>query len=215
MMSKSHYVTNTCSMIVLSSAVIYGETLYEGQSQDLIRSVTSTIHSYTIPDTIFSMPIYVKFIYALIAIGLYLLGSWLPDIDKKFGDEYHRKWTHVIYIIPLLLFILSYWFRILFWLFAGYTLHLLWDGPSYCGVCYFYPISKYREYPSGAKVKKNHVIKLYRVGKPSEYILVGIIVAFSVFVFMYGCSIHLYTAYYVHVMGLLIMGMAFCLKRKK
>ena len=56
---------------------------------------------------------------------------------------------------------------------------------SVMGNCWFYKLlSDYQEYPSGAKVKKGHRWKLYRAGEWSEYLLLFIVVMFTVVSYM-------------------------------
>lgn len=75
---------------------------------------------------------------------------------------------------------------ILSWLFIGSFTHLFWDSFSAMGNCWFYKLlSDYKEYPSGAKVKKGHKLKLYHAGEWSEYVLVLVIIAFTVASFVY------------------------------
>lgn len=127
--------------------------------------------------------------FLAIAIGflLFVIGSYLPDIDhpnSTFGRHFHlpvghRTWTHTIY--PVIAFMLcGMAFRPFLWLAIGYFGHLFWDGLSRGGVCWFNPVSGYVEYPGGAKVKKRHPVKLYRVGEPSEYVIVTILVMSAV-----------------------------------
>lgn len=119
---------------------------------------------------------------------LFVIGSLLPDIDQKelkwakrlglHGFIEHRTWTHSIW--PLLAMALLSWFLPIFWwLFAGYAGHLFWDSFSRAGVCWFFPFESYRSYPSGAKVKKGHNHWLYRVGKPSELVVLACIITLS------------------------------------
>jgi membrane-bound metal-dependent hydrolase YbcI (DUF457 family) len=62
------------------------------------------------------------------------------------------------------------------WYFAfGYFLHVFGDSFSYGGVCWFYPFSRYRVYPSGAMIKRGRHLRCYRVGLPSEGIFVAVV----------------------------------------
>lgn len=72
------------------------------------------------------------------------------------------------------------------WLFFGVIVHLFWDSLSACGNCWFYKLfSDYREYPSGAKIKKGHKLKLYHAGEWSEYLLLFVIVVVTVVSFIW------------------------------
>lgn len=127
--------------------------------------------------------------YACIAAAVlfFVVGSYLPDVDQensKLGRYVHlpfkhRTWTHTIYSV-LLFIVAGFAFRPFFWLAFGYFGHLFWDGLSRGGVCWFNPVTGYIEYPSGAKVKRGHKAKLYRVGSVSEYVVVTLLVALAV-----------------------------------
>lgn len=102
-------------------------------------------------------------------------GALLPDMDSKSSllGRYihiplkHRTWTHSIWALLLLLPIC--WLGPLFrCIWIGYVLHLMFDSLSACGVCFFYPFEKYREFPGGAKVKMHHKLKLYHTSQKSE-----------------------------------------------
>lgn len=105
---------------------------------------------------------------ATIGVGLYFLGTLLPDIDSPnslLGKHFylpipHRIYTHLIYV-PLLLFYLTQYHILFFFLGMGYLTHILVDALSRMGVCFFNPFG-YRHYPSGAVVKKGHKWYFYR-----------------------------------------------------
>ena len=114
---------------------------------------------------------------------IFWLGCFLPDIDQPnstFGQHFylpvkHRTWTHTIWAAALFL-IPGIWIPPLFWLGYAYFLHLVVDAFSRGGVCFFYPISKYVDYPSGAHVKKHHMFKLYKPGGTSETVACALLV---------------------------------------
>lgn len=114
---------------------------------------------------------------ALCAV-LFLTGCLLPDIDQEKSTlgkiihipVQHRTWTHTIWIVAILA-ILSIFVPCLFWLCLGCMLHIFYDSLSKGGICWFYPISQYKTWTSGAQVKKNHKIYLYRTGETSELII--------------------------------------------
>ncbi len=110
-----------------------------------------------------------------LAAFLFVLGTLLPDCDTKssmIGRVFHlpfehRTWTHTIWALALC-YAFACFVQVGFYLFAGYALHLIFDAFSYGGICWFYPLSRYRTYPNGARVKKRHVFRLYRTGQRSE-----------------------------------------------
>ena len=120
----------------------------------------------------------------LIAIVLFAFGLLLPDIDQEnsllgriiYLPIRHRTWTHTIWIV-ILLSLCMFASPVFFWLAFGYALHIFFDSLSKGGICWFYPISRYRAWASGAQVKKNHFIYFYRTGEASETIVM-VIVAF-------------------------------------
>lgn len=125
-----------------------------------------------------------------VSIALYIVMFWigclLPDIDhphSTFGQTFHipiqhRTWTHTIWVVAALA-IPAIWIPIFFWLVYAYFLHLCVDAFSRGGVCFFYPISTYLDYPSGAHVKKKHFFKVYRPGQLSEKVVCVILIIFA------------------------------------
>lgn len=136
----------------------------------------------------------------LFAGAAFLIGTLAPDIDNEKSmlgqmlhlNLEHRTWTHSIWAV-LAAGILSCIAPIFWWFTLGYVGHLVWDTPSKCGVCWFYPISKYRHFgDNGAKIKNGHQYYLYRAGNQSETILVAGLVIITVicgFWFVFG---HIY-----------------------
>lgn len=118
---------------------------------------------------------------------LFWIGCFLPDVDQPnstLGKYFyipctHRTWTHTIWCAALFL-VPGIWFPPFFWVGYAYLIHLILDAISRGGVCFFYPISKYIDYPSGAHVKKHHVFKLYSAGGASEVVVCVIIVATAI-----------------------------------
>ena len=177
MLGKNHLITNTASLVILST----GTLALSNQSSDtpfgaLAPAARTVISAFThYGDT--------PWITIGAGLLLFYLGSLLPDIDSAHSmlgrhlhlPVKHRTWTHAIWI-PLILFVAGFAFPPLWWVTLGYVLHLFWDGLSRGGVCWFYPISQYREYSNGAKVKKHHWLKLYSVGGFSENVVVTSIV---------------------------------------
>ena len=186
MLGKNHIVTNVCTGLCLSTGFIWTQT-YDGKFEAQIQTIRGHILDYLKPQLI--IPIWV---FIPICLLLFLLGTCLPDVDKPnsilgrflYIPVRHRTWTHAVWI-PTAILVVSFTCHILFWIWFGYILHLFWDSLSYCGVCYFYPISNYRYYGK-AQVKKKHILKLYRAGQGSEYALVGAVLTITVFVIAKG-----------------------------
>lgn len=107
-----------------------------------------------------------------IALGaaFYFLGVLLPDCDQKGSTigRYlhlpfeHRTWTHTVwFMLPFIL--LGLFFAPFYFIAIGIAVHLLCDSTSKCGICWFYPISKYKHFGSGgAKIKSGHFWCLYQ-----------------------------------------------------
>lgn len=122
-------------------------------------------------------------VLVICTLGL-ILGSLLPDIDSKnsilgryvpFMEDIigHRGITHTIWVISLL-FLGAYFVSNLFvWMVAfGYFFHVLQDSFSRQGVAWIYPLGKgYRSY-GNAKIKEGFHIPIYRVGSPTESLIV-------------------------------------------
>lgn len=118
-----------------------------------------------------------------VCTAFFTLGCLLPDIDQEksvlgkifYVPVRHRTWTHTIWMV-LLLSVGAIFVPWLWWLTCGCTLHIFFDSLSKGGICWFYPISQYKTWASGAQVKKNHWIYLYRTGETSETIVTMLVV---------------------------------------
>lgn len=193
MTGKSHVIANTCSAIVIVGVIDFLEYHYHALEADSVNKFGKMIHTYFIDDG--QIPLFILIVGGLL---LYYLGTLLPDIDSKgslLGRFFHlpiehRTWTHAIWI-PILLLMLSYSYRLLIYLALGYVLHLFWDNLSTCGVCFFYPFTKYKTYGSGAKVKKKHIVRFYKTGKTSEYVLLGVLITITCLIIIFECFTHL------------------------
>lgn len=122
----------------------------------------------------------------------FIIGVFLPDVDSRnsvlgryvpfISDVIpHRKVTHTIWVLIGLLFVsLFFHSYYLFFLTLGYVTHMIQDTPSDCGVCWFFPIiGSYREYGSGAMVKKGHEkMPSYTVGGMGETMIFWISICF-------------------------------------
>lgn len=102
-------------------------------------------------------------------VGLYVLGSLLPDIDSKesFIGRFnpipmpHRWIPHSLWFIAPFVYMAIKLSPVFWFLVFGMFTHLLLDSMSKAGVCFLNPFTGYKRYPSGAFVKKGHIISLY------------------------------------------------------
>lgn len=177
MMSGSHLACNAASLGLMTGVRSYA-VRHTGDLPDFIRPAVAGLTAYVLPEA--AMPGRLQYLVA--AAVLYVLGTLLPDVDNRrsmlgrfvYIPVGHRTFTHSIW--PVIAFlVLSIRFRPAFWLASGYALHLFWDSFSACGVCWFWPFSKYRSYPGGAKVKARRVLLgLYHAGETSERAFVAV-----------------------------------------
>ena len=134
------------------------------------------------------MPGWLTACYVAAAAALFALGSLLPDIDSRSSalGRYvhlpvkHRTLTHTAWVVALLV-LLGIRFRVFIWLAFGYFLHIFYDGLSNAGIAWFWPLSRYITYPSGAVIKKGFRFKLYRTGDASETLIVCLICGLCLF----------------------------------
>lgn len=121
-------------------------------------------------------------------VGLYVLGSLLPDIDSKESligrfnpiPMPHRWIPHSLwFMVPFVCMAVKlspvFWFLVF-----GMFTHLLLDSMSKAGVCFLNPFTGYVRYPSGAFVKKGHVISLYANGEIGEKLLLLLVCLIAV-----------------------------------
>lgn len=114
-------------------------------------------------------------LYLLCVIGLFLLGTVLPDIDQKLRIR-HRGWTHTdFFVIALLLLGMIPILRLVTIMAFGVMTHLFLDGRSRAGRVRFYPIQKHRviTYPDGTRcvVRPHRYNRGYTVGDRSETVV--------------------------------------------
>lgn len=185
MMGRNHLIVGACA---LEHVYVAGKLIEKSDFQPLI-TLRQTVDSY------FGLKELVGPSIVLIGIcfAAYFLGTLLPDIDNPNSilgkilhiPIKHRRWLHAIYLyLPIAA--LGMIHPIFSWLFFGIFVHLFWDSFSAMGNCWFYKLlSDYKEYPSGAQIKKGHRLKLYHAGEWSEYLLVFIIVAISMASFVW------------------------------
>lgn len=83
--------------------------------------------------------------------AFYFLGLLLPDCDseKSFISHIvrlpfeHRTWTHTVWAV-LLFVVAGFFYKPLWGLALGVFVHILMDSLSVLGVCWFYPITAYK-----------------------------------------------------------------------
>lgn len=190
MMGKSHVVCNAAACGLLADGCLRLKSLSE--RPDAFGAMAAKA-SGVLSGIFLAAPGTPKFAQAglyLVCAFMFWLGSLLPDIDSPgsiLGRRAealgrltgHRTIFHAIWI-PAAFLAMGRWFLPMSWLALGYILHLFFDSFSACGVCWFWPLSKYRKYPNGAMVKKGHVVKLYHAGEPSEGVAVTIIIILGI-----------------------------------
>lgn len=132
---------------------------------------------------------------AFVAMGLFAFGTLLPDCDSERSalgryvhvQVEHRTWTHSLWVPAILLGVLYFWqgHTWSLWLVFGYLVHLMLDSWSKMGVCWFYPYPGFREYASGARVKRHRgrrLMSLYKTGTSSEAAVLAVLVTLCVMV---------------------------------
>ena len=187
----NHIVTGVSTAVIVDTtlrAVSYetGFDIYNSICQFTEWQLVSETTSQT-EQVLFTALVY------LINVVLFVIGCLLPDMDQEnslFGRMLyvpvtHRTWTHTVWFITLFA-IPAIFARCFIWTVYGCILHIFYDSLSKGGICWFYPISKYRKWTSGAQVKKNHKIYLYRTGEMSEAIFVTFIILAGVGMMTYG-----------------------------
>lgn len=185
MMGRNHLIAGTCTLEHVYAA---GKLIEKFDFPPLIalRQITE---SYLGVKELVRTPV----LMAVICLLAYFIGNLLPDVDNPKSilgkiihvPVKHRRWFHAIYLyLPIAA--LGVVHPAFSWLFFGVFVHLFWDSFSAMGNCWFYKLlSDYKEYPSGAQIKKGHRLKLYHAGEWSEYLLVFVIVSVSVVSFVW------------------------------
>lgn len=188
MMGKNHMIASEAVGLAMLSVTSYINFEYHGVGWYSLRQNTNFVLRYLFSNH----HILLNFGLLFLAEGLFLLGTLLPDIDSKksilgryiYLPLEHRTWTHTIWIV-LLFSVISRFCKSIWFLTLGYFLHLMEDSISTAGVCFCYPFSRYKVYPSGAKVKMGHKWKFYRAGQSSETSCVVVILFFCSFITLY------------------------------
>lgn len=185
-MGKSHLAVGVASL-----AGVYGARMlamaYEGPYSEILHVGIKQAEDFMVPAGVAGIAI------SVIGLGLYFVGTLLPDIDCEtsmlgryvYIPVQHHTWTHTAWVLALFA-VFSLFSPVFVWLFAGYFIHLLCDSPSACGVAWFYPITKYKTYLNGARVKKGHKVKLYHTGKTSEIVFAAILCLLNFAIFGLG-----------------------------
>lgn len=175
---KNHIVTGFASLL-----------LFDG-SLNIVDYVFKTDIRNTVFEFVFRKPDFLNDLSGLggiITSGvsylfcfiLFLFGVLFPDSDQEnsmMGKHFyipvrHRTWTHTIwFILPSA--VAAVFLPYFVWIAYGCFIHILIDSWSRGGVCWFYPISQYKTYASGAQIKKKHWAYLYHTGKTSEKVVV-------------------------------------------
>jgi inner membrane protein len=193
MLGKNHIIANLASVAILGTADI--ALVQQSSKIPMLTPAAAKIANYMSADGTMALPLTgLKLsilltdtpgnicMFWIMSFLLFIIGSLLPDIDSPNSllgrhisiNVPHRTWTHAIWGF-LVLCVLSVGFRPLAWCALGMFLHLFWDSLSVGGNCWFYPFSKYKDYSSGAHVKRHHWAKLYRVGSISERVIVCVL----------------------------------------
>lgn len=198
MKGTSHIITGISSAMVTDTALRALSCVFDINLYDAIYKIT---HWEFVSDDM-SLTAYKLMMMSVYCINivLFIIGCLLPDCDQKnsrigrvlYIPVEHRTWTHTIWCI-ILFSILSFVVPCFYWLTYGYFLHIFFDSLSKGGICWFYPISKYKKWTSGAQVKMNHKIYLYRTGEMSEGVLVTIVAIIAIIAII--CSIQLTVHY--------------------
>ena len=212
MTGKNHIITNTSSLVSLGSGISWLKVLSDSIAMDEFYFITNpsflqlvivgcndTIQQF-LAMTFLNYGTTPKILFWILAMSAFYIGTLFPDVDNENSmlgkflhlPIEHRTWTHAIWL-PILFSMLALIEPILWWFVLGYMGHLVWDNASRGGVCFWYPISKYRHFGnSGAKIKNGHFVYLYRTGKTSEGIAVGIVATIAVIVLILDFSFGLF-----------------------
>lgn len=176
MNGRHHVIANVSTVITIDTVL---KILSRASDNDIYSKCHNFVLSQSnIEPELQLSSIAVNIGMAVVCIVLFVIGSLLPDIDQEsstlgkiiYIPVQHRTWTHTFWIIAFLA-VLSVSVSCLMWLCLGYLLHLFYDSLSKGGICWFYPLSQYKTWTSGAQIKKNHKIYLYRTGETSELII--------------------------------------------
>lgn len=193
MNGRHHIIANAATVSIVDTGL---KIIAKVSNTDIYKSFHNFLLSRSIIGTEPAVDkIFTNIASAAVCAALFTVGSLLPDIDQEKSmlgkiihiPVQHRTWTHTIWVV-IVLAIISAFVPCMLWLCLGYTLHIFYDSLSKGGICWFYPLSKYKKWTSGAQVKKNHWIYLYRTGETSERII-------TMLVTLIGASMLIYNIY--------------------
>lgn len=180
MLSVNHVVTGAATCITIDTVCRIAEITFKW---DGYGQLCNFMHSDYVLNISSNMLHYLAAVVTIaINIALFILGCLLPDCDQKNSvvgkiihiPVKHRTWTHTIWCV-ILLAVMGFSVHSFFWLAYGYFAHIFYDSLSRAGICWFYPLSQYQIWPSGAQVKINHKLYLYRTGRQSETVITTIV----------------------------------------
>lgn len=206
MMGRNHVVVNVFVLGGILScagaAAISGSPLVVAGKEALGFLSSARYNDFPFPDTHMKIRVYILLL-------AYVLGSLFPDIDSRdsiVGRYFklpmeHRTWTHSIWAV--IVFVAGSITNVFVsWFTFGYILHLLFDSVSAGGICFWYPMQRFRKYGNGACVAKGHRIKLYRAGRMSEGVFAALICMLSLFL-MFWFGFYRFTGFQFAVAALL------------
>ena len=191
MKGTNHIITNLSTAMIVDTAI---RAISYETNLSFYRDISAFMYQrFTVDSSSPFIYTTVSVFSLLLTVTLFVFGTLLPDCDQKTSllgrilhiPVQHRTWTHTMWCV-MLLSILILANPCFIWLSYGYMLHIFYDSLSKGGVCWFYPMSKYKKWASGAQVKKNHKIYLYRTGETSESILTGFIVFAGIGMLIFG-----------------------------
>lgn len=196
-MTGKHHLASGASTYLAMASIPMVPSVYHGPFSEQVATACSFYSGlYYVPSGISSEGVG-AIVGLVLSILMFFLGVLLPDVDSKgsilgkfiYLPFRHRTWTHTFW--PIIIFLgLSFLWTGFFWLAMGMIAHLFIDSISFQGVCWFYPLSKYRYYPNGGAVKKKHWLKLYRTGSKTEAVVcyIYIIICIVIFALVSVCS---------------------------
>ncbi|WP_163228037.1 metal-dependent hydrolase [Bifidobacterium choloepi] len=187
-----HHVESGVALGVIGAGVatIAGVRLLTGQPASGLGAAYAQWFSHVL-DGVAAMSWGARLRGLAVGVVAFIVGTLLPDIDVPTSSICkilhtglirwpfpHRTLTHSIWPILVLLFF-STWLPWLAWLAAGMFTHILLDSLSTSGVCWLWPLTRYRK--SGRmghrkRVNQRHRVHLYKVGGSVEAALNRVLV---------------------------------------
>lgn len=186
-----HIITGGTTAIIADTALRAISVACNSSFYNDLNTVLYKPFAAMFPESLSQMTVAIV-IYTINTI-LFLIGCLLPDCDSEKSiigrivhiPVKHRTWTHTAWcLVPLIL--MGFAVPCFFLLAYGYFLHIFFDSLSKGGICWFYPISQYKTWASGAQVKKNHKFYLYRIGKTSEIVFLVCVVVVGTVMSMFA-----------------------------